>query len=222
MNPIKAIAQISSYLFHPIFYLTLNLLLLMCIKPHWFGINHWTEKSILLVLVSIYSIFIPGISILMLKVLGVINSLELKEKHERIIPLIIVMIFNLWLWINLKQDSGVPTYWIFFILTSVVSIGLSLSINNWIKTSLHTVGIITSMILWLILSFHHCGDQPCFINFEKHNYSLSIEYFIMILFILSGWIITSRLILGAHNMKEILSGIIISMLSVIIAYRIIN
>lgn len=222
MNPINFIARISSYLFHPIFYLTINLFLLMSVKPYWFGINHWSEKTILIILVAIYSVFIPGISILMLKVLGVIDSLELKDKHERIIPLIIVMIFNLWLWINLKQDTGVPVFWIFFILSTVVSVGLSLVINNWIKTSLHTVGIVTSLILWLILSFQHCGDQPCFINFTRQKNNFSIEHFIMILFIISGWIITSRLLLNAHNIKEIVSGIIISILSVIIAHQIIN
>lgn len=222
MKYVEIIARLSSFILHPIFYLVLNLFLLMSVKPHWFGVNHWSDKTLLLILVSIYSIVIPGIAILMLKILGVVKTLEMKEKHERIIPLIICMIFYLWLWINLKQDLNIPAVWIMFILCSVITTGLSLVINNWIKLSIHTAGITATLLFWVMMNFQYCKESNCYINFAKNSTSqFKLEYFLMILTFLGGWIMTARLILEQHKVKEIVSGIFIGLIGIVAAYKIV-
>ncbi|NOT37550.1 MAG: hypothetical protein HOP11_09260 [Saprospiraceae bacterium] len=222
MKLLQTGARISSILFHPIFYLVVNLYLLIALKPHWFGVNHWSEKTFLIILVFIYSILIPGIAILMLKVLGVIKTLEMKDKYERIFPLIICMIFYLWLWINLKQDQKLPQYWIVFILCSVITTGLGLIVNNWIKMSIHTAGITATLLFWIIFIFQFCDDRNCFFTLGKStNMNLSSVYFLMILTIISGWVITSRLLLSQHNIKEVSMGIVIGVAGVLAAIKIV-
>ncbi|MCC6817041.1 MAG: hypothetical protein IT267_11560 [Saprospiraceae bacterium] len=217
---INIIARISAYLFHPLFLLLINLILILMIRPHWFGVNKWTDKSLLIILVGIYSVFIPGISVLMLKLLGVIKTFELKEKHERIFPLISCMIFYLWLWVNLKQDLGIPSMWIYLMMCSIVGFAIILALNNWIKVSLHTFGIVSSLIFWMVFTLIYCNNSSCGFLLLSGKFIFPIEFFLMILFIIAGWLMTSRMILGAHTLNEIVGGILVAILSNIISYQI--
>ena len=76
----------------------------MCLKPHWFGIHHVKEAGLLILLVLIYTIIIPIIGILLLRFIGLIKTIHLEDKMDRIAPLIICIVFYLWLYINLKQN----------------------------------------------------------------------------------------------------------------------
>ncbi len=219
---IHTLAKITSYVFHPILYLLYNLFLLLTIKGFWFGIQHWSEKKLLLLLVGVYSLIIPVLSIVMLKFLKVIQSIEMKERQDRIFPLIICMIFYLWLWINLKSDPAIPNTWIIFVLTSVVVCGLSLAINNWIKLSIHVASIVAMLMQWLAIRIIYKEDGlNQFVIDRLGNVKLNLDYFIMILIIVTGWIATSRLLLHQHSAKEIIVGAGIGIFSFFITYTIV-
>ena len=218
---IKFIARLSSYIFHPLLLIPINLFLIICFKPQWFGVNHWRDKTTLLLIIGIYSLLIPGISFVMLKFLNIIKSFEMKEKTERIFPLIICMIFYLWLWINLKQDPAIPNAWNMFILSAIVATGLSLAINNWIKISLHVVGIVSCIVFWIFIRVEYCNDGMCFFRLDiEGNNKFQLDYMLMILFIIGGWVTTTRLLLKAHENIDIVVGTLVGICSVLIANKI--
>ncbi|MBK6902848.1 MAG: hypothetical protein IPH04_08560 [Saprospirales bacterium] len=70
--------------------------------------NRVSEKIPLLLAVFFSSFVIPGIAVLMLRFLGLVESMELRDKKERIGPYIITGIFYLWLYINFRNDPNMP------------------------------------------------------------------------------------------------------------------
>ncbi|MEP7195055.1 MAG: hypothetical protein ABI851_00945 [Saprospiraceae bacterium] len=218
---LKFTARFSSFILHPIFLLVLNLFLLLSIKPYWFGVKNWSEKSLLIILVGIYTILIPGISIVMLKFLNLIKSFQMRDKYDRIIPLIICMIFYLWLWVNLKRDLSIPDLWIVFLLSTVIATGLSIAINNWITLSLHMIGMTITTVFWIIIRMNYCENYDCNFKFTSAGLNnFNLDYLIMILILLSGWTASVRLYLKAHKIKEIITGIAIGAFSILLAYKI--
>ncbi len=85
---IRGLAHIVSIAFHPILIATYMLFLIMWINPYLFGVSHWSERSELIVLLLPTSVIIPVICVLMMKPLGFIQSYQMKEREERIIPYI--------------------------------------------------------------------------------------------------------------------------------------
>lgn len=192
---------------------------MICLKPHWFGVHFFHESHLLIVLIFIYTCFIPLIGITLLKFIGFINTFEMREKQERIAPLLICMIFYLWLWVNLKNNNAAPKALIAFILTAIIALSLSFVINNWIKISLHAVSISAFLCLWLRIRISHSQDGVYFFRFAETQLSnFHIHHIIIISFILLGWVGTARLILHAHQQDEIYIGYLVGAISTIIAF----
>ncbi len=219
---LKWLAKISSFIVHPLFFLVINLYLLICLKPQLFGVSSWQEKKMLLLLVGVYSICIPAISLLMLKFLKVIDSFELNQRHERIFPLIIVLIFYLWLWMNLKQDPSIPREWNWYMLSAVITTSMCLIVNNWFKISLHVAGIASTLLYWFWIKFIFAYDGISYFNLgSEMTKGISLDYFIMIFTVLGAWIATARLIIGKHDIHEIIIGTFVGLISVFIAHQVI-
>ncbi|MBK8242735.1 MAG: hypothetical protein IPK88_04860 [Saprospiraceae bacterium] len=214
------LAHITSYLLHPLFILLYNSLLLMCLKPHWFGIHHVKEAGLLILLILIYTIIIPIIGILLLRFIGLIKTIQLEDKMDRIAPLIICIVFYLWLYINLKQNPDMPKAFLSLILGSIISLCLAFVINNWVKVSLHTIAMGGLICFWLIIRYYFCTDDIMYFRFKETEVSrFHIHQLLGISLILGGWIGTSRLFLKAHTSEEIYLGYVIGIISIIIAFK---
>ena len=68
----------------------------------------------------------PMIAILMMKALGLIKTLDMKEKQERIGPLIVSGLFYMWLYANIRNNDLIPDALSFFILGTTISIFIAL------------------------------------------------------------------------------------------------
>ena len=92
---------------HPLLVLTYVLLLMLAINPFAFGAHHMGDKhTVVLVLYVISTTFvIPGLGVSLLKPLGLIQSLEMNDKQERIGPYIISGIFYLWIFKNFTTGA---------------------------------------------------------------------------------------------------------------------
>ena len=198
------LAHITSYLLHPIFILLYNSLLLMCLKPHWFGIHHVKEAGLLILLVLIYTIIIPIIGILLLRFIGLIKTIHLEDKMDRIAPL----------------NPDMPKAFLSLILGSIISLCLAFVINNWLKVSLHTIAIGGLICFWLIIRYYFCTDDIMYFRFKETEVSrFHIHQLLGISLILGGWIGTSRLYLKAHTSEEVYLGYVIGIISIIIAFK---
>jgi len=215
----KILAAISSILFHPLLILFYSLFLLMSLKPHLFGAVHWSEQSLLLILIFIYTCLVPGIGFLLLRFTGLVKNFSMPDRYDRFAPLIICAIFNLWMWVNLKSQSQIPKLMIAFILTSIISIFIAFVFNTRIKVSLHAIGISAFCCLWLLVRLQHSDDGILQFRFSKSGLSgFHLNHLIGISFILVGWVGTTRLFLKAHEPVELYLGYFIGAISVILAF----
>ena len=220
--PGRILAGVTAYAFHPVFFACINLFLLLAIRPHWFGVNSWHDQSLLLVLVAVYTIIIPLISLLMLRALKAISSFHLRERHDRIFPLIISLVFYLWLWINLKQDPAIPRHWIWFVLTAVLSCAVTLVVNNWIKSSLHTTATVATWLFWIIFRISLQSGESMLFRLDRQGLvTFGLDHFLMWLTFITGCVISGRLLMKAHQINEILTGAAIAVIGISAAAKIV-
>lgn len=216
----RLLANIISYVFHPIFLLIYILEILLLINPYIFGLSDERSKALFLIHNFISLVLIPIISILILKKLNIIKSLEMEDKAERVGPLIILGVIYVWMFVNYKNIRYVPLLFTSFILGSVFSIFAAFFINNFTKISLHTLGMggFVCAIILIFTSF----DQDI-VAFELFGlYVAKIDYFVFIIaaILLAGLVGTSRLFLERHTQEQVYLGYLIGFLSQLIAYSI--
>lgn len=196
----KAIFKILSYLFHPLIISTYIIALIQIANPFQFQGIGFSGFSILLP-VFLFTFVYPVIAILLLKKLDFIDSLEMPDSKQRIIPLIIVIILYIWVYLIFKS-KGFPMISVVFLLGVIISLSLSFIINVFHKISLHTVGISGALTIMMLLLMTSERDM---------------SYWFLLIIILTGTIATARLYLQAHTIKEVYSGFLVGMLGQVFA-----
>ncbi len=217
----KILAKALSFIFHPLFILVYVLALLMMINPYLFRIQDEKVKVIFFTYTMVSLIVIPVISILILKQLNVIKSFSMKDKMERVGPLIIVGIVYMWLFLNYKNTASVPIIFAAFLLGSVFSVFVSFFINNFTKISLHTVGMggLTAAVLLMKYKLKY---DTLYVNLHfLGQYNVDIYFILLMVVLIAGLIGTVRLYLNAHTTKQVYIGYLIGFLSQIIAFNIV-
>lgn len=217
-------AHVFSILFHPLFIMTYMLLLLLFINPYIFGVNGIGDgKSIFYLMhVFISTVLIPGLAVLIMKLLGLVSSIRLDEKEERIGPYIATGIFYLWLTVNFINSSDIPLAYTAAMLGATIALFTAFIFNIFTKVSLHAVGmggmigmLIVSMLLFSYGSF---SIELPFLG----QHDIRLRTILLITIILSGIVGTARLILRAHDLSQIYQGFMIGFATQFIALQILN
>lgn len=218
----QTVARIVSVLFHPLLILTYMLVVFMLVNPYVFGIHTIAEPlGIQLILrVFLSSFFIPMVAVLMLRFTGLIASLEMSEREERIIPYVVTGIFYLWLFRNLLGNTTIPPLFTSFALGTNIALFLAFFINLFSKISIHAVGMggIIGMVVLLMSYFpeYHTIAIP-FRGDEVIEISSSV--LLLLALFLAGLVGTSRLSLQAHAPKDLYGGYFIGFVAQMIALR---
>ncbi len=198
----KQTANFISYLFHPLFVPLYGLAILMYIPstPKSFlvldSLYYTSEdiKYVLLFLFGIFGVLAPGISLLLFKHNKTISSLHLEKQEERRMPIFMMSIYMGILFYFLVfhvPESAIPRVVPGIALGAAVGIFITGLANQYIKISLHMLGM--GMLTGALYGYF--SDQLFF-----H------EWVLPSIFICSGIVATSRLVLGAHNFKELFLG----------------
>lgn len=195
-------ANFISYLFHPLFVPIYGLVVLMYIPstPKSFlildSLYYSPEdiKQILLVLFGIFGVIAPGISLLLFKYNNTISSLHLEKQEERRMPIFMMSIYMAILFAFLAFQ--VPKHTIPHVVPGI-ALGASIGIfitgltNQYIKISLHMLGM--GMLTGALYGYYS-------------NQLIFFEWILPVVFFFSGVVATSRLVLEAHNYKELTLG----------------
>lgn len=200
---LKIPARIISIIFHPIFVTFGTAMLVYWLqKPSYISVQNayplWTGFLFLNL------VMFPLIATLLMKALGFISSITMKDPKDRIIPLIATMVFYFWAYNVAKNITPeVPLYMRVYLLGSFWGIIMIFLINIFFKVSMHTtaiastVGILIMMILQL---------------------KIDILWIIIAAIVLAGLIGTARLILKEHLPFELVLGYITGFLVQVGAY----
>ena len=217
---LRVSAHIISFVMHPLFIVGYVLIFLMLANPYIFGFSGPKSQGLVIISILTISVMFPLIAIVMMKALGLISSLEMPDKKERIGPLIITGLFYMWLYVNVRNNDNIPSALSFFILGSTIAVFMALTINSFTKISLHSIaagGFLTGMFFIVFNWSYGYVDIP--LPFLSMEWRWSDRMVMIIVFLLSGAIGTARLYLKAHKPDEIYGGYIVGILAQMIAYR---
>lgn len=215
----KYIASAVSFIFHPLFIITYLLLLLLLINPYLFSIQNSRDMGVLVIYIVLLTIAFPGITIVMMKVLGFVNSFHLYERKDRIVPLIFTSAFYLWLFVNIYQNPTVPVAFSIFVLGTTLSLFLVFFFNLFVKVSLHTTGVGGLLTAIILIKYYFSYDQFSLSLGSAGVYLISTTLLIFIAIFCAGLVGSSRLILKAHRPVEVLGGYFVGILSQMIAFQ---
>jgi membrane-associated phospholipid phosphatase len=157
------------------------------------------------------------VAILLMYSTGLIKSLELRERSDRIGPLMCTSIAYIWLFLNIKTHNTIPLVFSNFVLGAIIAMFLAFFINNFSKISLHAVALGGFFFAFLYLIYSY-GRPYTHISigsdtvFTVHNIILLASIMIAI-----GAVLTSRLYLKAHNVQDVFGGFVVGLISQVLA-----
>ncbi len=206
-------AQLVSIVFHPLLMVTYMLVLLLLVNPYLFGYNHIASGDLLIIRVFFSTVVIPGLAVLMMKFLGLIQSLEMREREERIGPLIVTGMFYIWMFYNFYKNPELPEAFTIFMLGATLGLFVAFLINLFLKISLHAVGMGGLLGMVVITMLLYSYDSFPLLDMNVHMVSL-----FMSVILACGLVGTARLILDAHKAVELYAGYIIGFSMQFIAF----
>lgn len=191
-SALRMVATVLSYLFHPLFIPIYVVAFLLYLQPLVFAGFSMAEKKQTLLIIILNLVFFPLITVLLLKALGFIDSLYLRSQKDRIIPYIATGIFYFWAYTVFKQQPHYPLLLTSFVLGAFLAASAALIVNIYFKVSMHALGLGGWLGLFLIMT----GSN-----------SLLVIWPLAMLVLISGLVLTSRMILGSHGPKDIYAGL---------------
>ena len=203
----KTLAHFVSYLFHPLLFPTYAALLIIFTNPYRYAQFDFKDTSLFIIILFITTFGFPVFSLIIMKMLRLIDDFKLKEKKQRIIPYITTGTFYLWAFMHFKPGtrslfSGDATV-SFMLLGAALSVFIAFFINIYRKISLHTLacGALIGVVMYTAGMAHY-------------NYS----YFLLASIFVGGIVGTSRLVLDAHQPREIYSGYFVGLFGQFFAF----
>ena len=197
-----AIARLISALFHPLVMPTVGMLIL-------FQLNTYIRFSVpdpvrrfLLVIVFVNTALAPVLSLVVLKRANLISCMSLKDRQDRLLPLLIASLFYIVTYYLLRQFS-LPSLTYYYMMGAATLVLTSLMINFRWKISLHMVSL---------------GGFTGFLISSALLLKTDMAWLIMICFLVSGAVGTSRLLLKTHTQAQVYVGYLLGMAVMLILY----
>jgi hypothetical protein len=210
-------ALLVSGLFHPLLVPTYIFLLLAGVNPYLFGTTAIGESRAMsnLLLIFLDTFVIPVVAVLIMVRLNMVNSIMLREKTERIGPLLLVMVLYFWIFWNFSKSNQTPTIFNSFLLGVIIALVGAFVINLLDKISLHATGMggLTAVSLILVALYGPNG-----ISVGTWTFGLPVMVILTVVF--SGWVGMARLSLGAHRPVQLYAGYLLGFVAQFVALQI--
>lgn len=187
----KTTAKIITGLLHPLLMTSFGLLIMfnsgsaMSVLPSRF-------KSISMIFVLLFTCILPVLFVLLLSLMRIVSSHELKERKERMLPMAITTLLHLITFYILREAIQQLTRGhIVYLFCPAAALFVAMILNNYIKVSLHMVAIGGLLALELMLII---------------IYAAPIQHLFIITLFASGLLGTSQLVLEENKPVDIYSG----------------
>lgn len=205
----RSVAHMLSAITHPMLMIAYMFIFYYLVNPYLFATGE--RIDILFMKIFIPSVFLPLSGILLLLGVGFISSLEMKDKSERIGPLMIVSIMYLWVYLNIRTNSSIPMAYSTFVLGALISTFMAFFINNFSKISLHAIGLGGLLAGLLSLLTNH-GQGYFYLTINQGPIAIHYILFLAIFLLLIGATLTSRLYLKAHTNQDVIGGFMVGVI----------
>lgn len=190
--------RIASYLFHPLLMPLLGTFIYFFITPRYIEPEIIQLKLLAIVIITL---LVPLVSFMLLKNIKLVSSIYLEEVHERKAPLIIqCLLLLLVLKMVFNPYDSIELYYFFVgILFSTIS-AFILTIFKF-KVSLHMMAVAGVTFFVVALSAH---------------FGKNLIMMLAFLFIVNGWVASSRLEAKAHSPIELIIGFFLGLVPQIV------
>ncbi|MEM6522169.1 MAG: PA-phosphatase [Bacteroidota bacterium] len=194
----KRLAELISYVFHPLLLSTILLVVLFFFSPN--ALRPITEANFMPILAVVFALtfFIPAVSIGMLKMTSTITSFKLEDRRERIMPFIFISLYYGLAVYMFGYQLGLGQTMVILFGTVTAVVVLITIITFFYKISVHSAGI------WGVL-----GSMVAIQN--KYPDSL-LFWPIIITLLLAGMVNSARLYLSAHSSGQVNWGALLGFL----------
>jgi membrane-associated phospholipid phosphatase len=214
---LKSIAYFFSIIFHPLLMVTYMLLMLLSVDPHLFGTNSVKGGMDNIMMIFASTFFIPIISVLMMKALKLIPSLELKDAQDRIGPFIVTGVFYISTYYLIYRNPNMPVAFKACFLGAVIGLFLAFLITLFSKISLHAVGV-GGFLGMILITIQRSELFPFVCNTGIFGMvEVSLFGLLSTTILICGIVGTSRLILDAHEPKDLYGGYLVGLATQFIA-----
>lgn len=200
---LRAIANVLSYIFHPVFVPVYVVYFLMYVYPFLFVGYEERSKFMMLSHAALMYTFFPLVTVLLLRALNFIGSIKLKSQRDRIIPYIASGIWYFWVWNVWRNQEAFPHEMVVFAFAVFIASSIGFIFNIYMKVSMHAIALSTAV---------------CFLCSLGLLYPVGLGIYLSIALFITGLVCTSRLILGDHSLKQIYWGLFIGIMAIAIAY----
>jgi hypothetical protein len=188
---LRILALVISVIFQPLLMPTLVFGMMLFAVPEATTIPE-EFKYRLFFLIVLSTLLIPMITIIGLRLSGMVKSLHMPERKDRTIPFLITCVYFIITLLFLQQKSEIdPILWQGMGVISSAVIVLTGVTFFW-KMSAHMIGVGGLLAVVIVL-----GKE--FSNFQ-------VLYPLLLVLLLSGAVATSRLFLDAHKPNEVYAG----------------
>lgn len=215
---LRIVFQLLSMLLHPLMMMSYVLGLLFWVNPLLFGSMDALSAQILFITILASTFLIPGVAILMMKTLGLIPSLHMPDRRDRIAPLIACGIFYIWIFRNMLDNPTVPDAYRIFSLGVCITLSLCFFINLFNKISLHAAGMggvwMMSILIYLLFS----PDELPLLAGSSYTIMAGPLVPVLIATLTAGLVGSARLYLKAHTPQELAGGYFMGIAGVLIAF----
>ncbi|KAA2245112.1 phosphatase PAP2 family protein [Chitinophaga agrisoli] len=204
---LRGVAQVVSYLMHPLFIPTIVTFLIVQALPEYFVTfkqysMRFPYDRLYFRVISI-SLFFPLLTVLLSRALNFVDSFYLRTQRDRIIPYIATIIYYFWAFYTFIREGVAPPFFNAFFLGIFIAVIASFICNIFVKISMHTMGWggVIGLLLALMWGMH-----------------MNVTIPLVITLFIAGLVGTARMVLAAHSPAEIYAGFIVGILSQLAAY----
>ncbi|MFI1771098.1 hypothetical protein [Thalassobellus citreus] len=183
-----------SYIFHPLFMPLLGVCFYFSKSPRYIPTEIKQAKIVSLIILTV---ILPILIYYLLKTLGKVKSIYLKNTNERVYPLalncaiIFIVIQRI-----LTPTQVLELYYFFVGLLISTMTCLFLALVKF-KASIHMIYVSGVFMFFVVLSIH---------------FSININGTLALMMIIIGAVATSRLHLKAHTYKELIMGLFVGII----------
>lgn len=186
---LKLLAQLISYLLHPLLMPTWLFATMMFYFPA--SIQPTQAWWLVIILIFGMTFILPLLNMFFFKITGTIRNFQLPDRRDRVLPFIFITIVYAGITTMIFWKMNFPLVFKLMVIITILSVLATIS-TFFFKISVHALaaggiaGILLAFVVLLAI-------------FELVLPSISI-------LILAGMVMSSRLFLNAHNAKEVTWG----------------
>lgn len=198
----KIFGYFFSIIFHPLFVPIYVVWFLLYIHPDAFiGFSSQAKTNVLLIVIINIVVF-PLITVLLLRALKFIDSIELHSRKDRIIPYIASGIFFFWAYNVFREQPQYSSLIKTFLLGIFLASSGGLIANIYFKVSMHAIGM---------------GGWLGFFLMMFVNNSMQMTWPLAFVILFTGIVCTARLMISSHKPSDLVGGLLIGIVTQLIS-----